>query len=174
MSDEAPYIVEHEIATPDDFVAAGEVLAQAKAARRRVVDHFAPMKKAMNDARKALLEQEKAVLGRIDGSIGEISARMAAYERRAKTEADAQQDALDADLGDDAPLVPRSAPDLPDGLNRRTNWTWDLVDLDAVRPEFFKLDTGKVGRAVRRHGEGAEAVVGGIRVSKRTTYASSG
>lgn len=72
-------------------------------------------------------------------------------------------------------VVPAKAEPLKvAGVRLTPKWRWELVDRDKVWPSFMEPDARKIGAAVKEHGPGAEAVVGGIRVWEDTTVGGRG
>jgi hypothetical protein len=160
-----------EISNQGEFSMASEHLIGLRALKDKMVDHFKPMKSASYAAHKAIIAQEKSEIGPVDSEIAEISAKLTAYETRVETAQLEAQAAIDADLGDAAPLVASGPPKLANGLSRRTKYSWLVTDQELVRNEFFIVNSTQIGKLVRKHGKEAERLVGGIEVTEEHFYA---
>lgn len=87
------------ISTPAAYEAAGELLKDLKTMEKTIVEHFKPLKQAIDASKKVVLDQEKAALGPVQEADGILRKTVRAYldeeDRKAQEEADRQRRAND-------------------------------------------------------------------------------
>ncbi len=186
-----------EIDSPGAFDDASEVLKTIKASRRTIDNRRKELVRPYNEEKQVIQDAFNPVLSNLDTLEANYKRAIAAYieaekkrerEEQAAAEEKARKareaierkahkarekgqhekaDALEEEADQVVADVPVAAPKAS-GISTTDVYSFRLVDIAQVNPEFLALDEKKVRKMVDALKEGAEAVVGGIKVTKTT------
>jgi len=94
--------------SPDSYTLAATILAGAKALTKAVVEHYAPMKRSADSAKKTILASERAELDQLDTVESFLKGKMLAYQQAESRKAGIEQLRLQAEA-DEAARLERAA-----------------------------------------------------------------
>ena len=91
-----------EIANQEDFEAAGQQLMGIKGMAKRIADFFQPMKKAADEAKKKILDQERSMSAPLAEAEALAKSKILAYQRQEQERAEAERRRLQAIADEEA------------------------------------------------------------------------
>ena len=189
---------EIEIADNETYVLACELENRCKQVIKETKAHYGPRKQERRSAWQELIDQEGAVVDRLQQAIDFIFKRRSAWEReqeRLRKEAEqtkqeeerkkAEEDALSVaqvleSVGEkelaakvvSEVLIPTAnvASSVPNvkGASTYKNWVWRVKDEAKIAREYLAPDDVKIGQMIDALGKQAENVVGGIECFEET------
>lgn len=171
------------VETAEQYEAAAFGLKKLKTWQSDITAYFEPERKKTYDAYTAVNNVKGFYLNKAEDVEKVIKSKMAKFQlaeqekirnaqiEAAQKEAEARRELANSLPTADSPAVVSDVtiPAVPEatkvsGISVRKTWKYEITDMSAIKPVFFKLDEAMVSKVVKDYGPDAVAMVGGIRV----------
>lgn len=135
------------LATDGEYAAAVETLRVLSEKRKEVDEKRKTATRPLDEAKKTIMDWWRPAMDNLDGAIGSLRKAIGAYDRQRdeRVKVEAARIAADLIAGRDVTPVVTSAPE----VSYRSDWVYELIDIDAVPREYLCLDEKKVALIVR-------------------------
>lgn len=135
------------LTTDGEYAAAVEALRVLSQKRKDADDKRKTATKPLDEAKRVVMEWWRPAMDNLDGAISSLRKAIGAYDakREDRVKVEAARIAADLIAGRDVTPVVTSAPE----VSYRSDWVYELIDLDAVPREYLCLDEKKVALIVR-------------------------
>ncbi len=130
-----------------EYAAAVEALRTLSHKRAEVDEKRKTATRPLDEAKKTIMEWWRPAMDNLDGAISALRKAIGAYDakREERVKVEAARIAADLIAGRDMTPVAVSAPE----VSYRSDWVYEVIDLDAVPREYLCLDDKKVALIVR-------------------------
>ena len=147
----------------DQFEEAGEFLNKIALTEKAVKNYYEEDRASAYAVYQGVLSDIKKFTTPLGKAANATKAMMNRYLRSTQVEEP-----------DDTETIPETQPPTSTGTSTYDVWSYEVVDISKVSPEFLVVDDGAVRKVVQDMHELAEGVVGGIKVTKETRVKPKG
>lgn len=124
-----------EIHCPEDYELAAGGGKQVAGAEKRIKAFFDPMRKAAKASYDEVLAQQKTYLAPLGAAKAVLRQKMVAWDQEQERKRRAMEVKVKEESGT---VVDIPKPKAPEGVQRRQNWQWKLVDVTLL-PDAYKM-----------------------------------
>lgn len=148
-----------------EYAAAVEALRVLSAKRAAADEKRKTATRPLDEAKKTIMDWWRPAMDNLDGAISALRKAIGAYDakREERVKIEASRIAADLLAGRSVTPVTVSAPE----VSYRSDWVYEIIDIDAVPREYLCLDEKKVALIVRAMKETTK--IPGVKAVERKT-----
>lgn len=157
------------IRSKKDYEESGEYLVSVRLLKKKIIEHYKPIKDKINETRKATLDAEREHLAPLEDAEKKLQEAIRIWrDKLAAKEEERKQKLLEkVREGKSVPTSLQKKVEAPkvESLSFRKDITFEIVDQDKINRKYMVPNKKALRKVTNSLGKDAEGVVGGIRVT---------